>query len=200
MTAKPEPLGVPKHHKTIAKKNGANDTYTLNLNVTGKRSSTSQTVSQPVDIALVLDVSGSMSKTMGETTKLAALKKAAKEFLTNTANKNAAIADNGNKIRVSLVKFASTKRDTTGNDRYNSWDGKHNYTQIVNNLTDNMNTLSASVDALQAGGATRADYGLEKANAVLAGARANAKKVVVFFTDGEPSSYSGLTMVSLIRQ
>lgn len=191
VTAKPEPLGVPKHHKTIAKKNGANDTYTLNLNVTGKRSSTSQTVSQPVDIALVLDVSGSMSKTMGETTKLAALKKAAKEFLTNTANKNAAIADNGNKIRVSLVKFASTKRDTTGNDRYNSWDGKHNYTQIVNNLTDNMNTLSASVDALQAGGATRADYGLEKANAVLAGARANAKKVVVFFTDGEPSSYSG---------
>lgn len=191
VTAKPEPLGVPKHHKTIAKKNGANDTYTLNLNVTGKRSSTSQTVSQPVDIALVLDVSGSMSKTMGETTKLAALKKAAKEFLTNTANKNAAIADNGNKIRVSLVKFASTKRDTTGNDRYNSWDGKHNYTQIVNNLTDNMNTLSASVDALQAGGAIRADYGLEKANAVLAGARANAKKVVVFFTDGEPSSYSG---------
>lgn len=191
VTAKPEPLGVPEHHKTIAKKNGANDTYTLNLNVTGKRSSTSQTVSQPVDIALVLDVSGSMSKTMGETTKLAALKKAAKEFLTNTANKNAAIADNGNKIRVSLVKFASTKRDTTGNDRYNSWDGKHNYTQIVNNLTDNMNTLSASVDALQAGGATRADYGLEKANAVLAGARANAKKVVVFFTDGEPNSQSG---------
>ena len=191
VTAKPEPLGVPEHHKTIAKKNGANDTYTLNLNVTGKRSSTSQTVSQPVDIALVLDVSGSMSETMGETTKLAALKKAAKEFLTNTANKNAAIADNGNKIRVSLVKFASTKRDTTGNDRYNSWDGKQNYTQIVNNLTDNMNTLSASVDALQAGGATRADYGLEKANAVLAGARANAKKVVVFFTDGEPNSYSG---------
>lgn len=191
VTAKPEPLGVPEHHKTIAKKNGANDTYTLNLNVTGKRSSTSQTVSQPVDIALVLDVSGSMSETMGETTKLAALKKAAKEFLTNTANKNAAIADNGNKIRVSLVKFASTKRDTTGNDRYDSWDGKRNYTQIVNNLTDNMNTLSASVDALQAGGATRADYGLEKANAVLAGARANAKKVVVFFTDGEPNSHSG---------
>ena len=191
VTAKPDPLGVPEHHKTIAKKKGANDTYTLNLNVTGKRSSTSQTVSQPVDIALVLDVSGSMSETMGETTKLAALKKAAKEFLTNTANKNAAIADNGNKIRVSLVKFASMKRDTTGNDRYDSWDGKRNYTQIVNNLTDNMNTLSASVDALQAGGATRADYGLEKANAVLAGARANAKKVVVFFTDGEPNSHSG---------
>lgn len=191
VTAKPDPLGVPEHHKTIAKKKGANDTYTLNLNVTGKRSSTSQTVSQPVDIALVLDVSGSMSETMGETTKLAALKKAAKEFLTNTANKNAAIADNGNKIRVSLVKFASTKRDTTGNDRYDPWDGKRNYTQIVNNLTDNMNTLSASVDALQAGGATRADYGLEKANAVLAGARANAKKVVVFFTDGEPNSHSG---------
>lgn len=193
VTAKPDPLGVPEHHKTIAKKKGANDTYTLNLNVTGKRSSTSQTVSQPVDIALVLDVSGSMDEAMGGTTKLAALKKAAKEFLTNTANKNAAIADNSNKIRVSLVKFASNKRDTTGNNTYydpfyRKW---LNHTQIVSNLTDDMNTLSASVDALRAGGATRADYGLEKANAVLANARANAKKVVVFFTDGEPNSESG---------
>ena len=188
VTAHPDPLGTPEHHKTIAKKNGVNDTYTLNLNVTGKRSSTSQTVSQPVDIALVLDVSGSMSETMGETTKLAALKKAAKEFLTNTTNKNAAIDDNGNKIRVSLVKFASDKSNRVGNDMH-WWNG--NYTQIVSNLTDDMNALSASVDALQAGGATRADYGLEKANAVLAGARANAKKVVVFFTDGEPNSHSG---------
>lgn len=197
VTAKPDPLGVPEHHKTIAKKKGANDTYTLNLNVTGKRSSTSQTVSQPVDIALVLDVSGSMSgpmdETMDKTTKLDALKKAAKEFLTSTANKNAAIADNGNKIRVSLVKFASNKKNTTGNNTYydpfyRKW---LNHTQIVSDLTDDMNTLSASVDALRAGGATRADYGLEKANAVLANPRANAKKVVVFFTDGEPNSESG---------
>ena len=107
VTAHPDPLGTPDHHKTIAKKDGANDTYTLNLNVMGKQSSTSQTVSQPVDIALVLDVSGSMSNSMGGTSKLVALKKAAKKFLTNTANKNAAIAANGNKIRVSLVKFAS---------------------------------------------------------------------------------------------
>lgn len=195
VTAHPDPLGTPEHHKTIAKKNGANDTYTLNLNVTGKRSSTSQTVSQPVDIALVLDVSGSMSEAMGETTKLAALKKAAKEFLTNTANKNAAIADNGNKIRVSLVKFASNKSDSVGNNTYqeHTWHGTytHNYTQIVNNLTDDMNALSASVDKLQAGGATQANYGLEKTSAVLASARANAKKVVVFFTDGEPNSSNG---------
>lgn len=195
VTAHPDPLGTPEHHKTIAKKKGANDTYTLNLNVTGKRSSTSQTVSQPVDIALVLDVSGSMSDAMGETTKLAALKKAAKEFLTNTANKNAAIADNGNKIRVSLVKFASNKSDSVGNNTYqeHTWHGTytHNYTQIVNNLTDDMNALSASVDKLQAGGATQANYGLEKASAVLASARANAKKVVVFFTDGEPNSSNG---------
>lgn len=194
VTAKPDPLGVPEHHKTIAKKTGDNDTYTLNLNVTGKRSSTSQTVSQPVDIALVLDVSGSMDEAMGGMTKLAALKKAAKEFLTNTAKKNAAIADNGNKIRVSLVKFASNKSDTTGNSTYyDSWYGRRlNHTQIVSDLTDDMHTLSASVDALRAGGATRADYGLEKANAELANnARANAKKVVVFFTDGEPNSESG---------
>lgn len=196
VTAHPDPLGTPDHHKTIAKKDGANDTYTLNLNVTGKRSSTSQTVSQPVDIALVLDVSGSMSNAMGGTTKLAALKRAAKEFLTSTANKNAAIADNdNNKIKVSLVKFASEKRKEVGNDTYQVGFGPfaetRNYTQIVNDLTGDMKALSASVDNLQAGGATQADYGLEKANDVLADARANAKKVVVFFTDGEPNSFDG---------
>lgn len=195
VTAKPEPLGVPEYHKTIAKRNDANDTYTLNLSVKGKRSSTSQTVSQPVDIALVLDVSGSMSNAMGGTTKLAALKRAAKEFLTSTANKNAAIADNDNKIKVSLVKFASEKRKEVGNDTYQVGFGPfaetRNYTQIVNDLTGDMKALSASVDNLQAGGATQADYGLEKANDVLAGARANAKKVVVFFTDGEPNSSNG---------
>lgn len=195
VTAHPDPLGTPEHHKTIAKKNGANDTYTLNLNVTGKRSSTSQTVSQPVDIALVLDVSGSMSNAMGGTTKLAALKRAAKEFLTSTANKNAAIADNDNKIKVSLVKFASKKREEVGNDTYQVGFGPfadtRNYTQIVNDLTGDMSTLIESVDALQAGGATQADYGLEKANAALADDRANVKKVVVFFTDGEPNSSSG---------
>lgn len=195
VTAKPDPLGVPAHHKTIAKKDGANDTYTLNLNVTGKQSSTSQTVSQPVDIALVLDVSGSMSDAMGGTTKLAALKRAAKEFLTSTANKNAAIADNDNKIKVSLVKFASEKREEVGNDTYQvgfwPFTDTYNYTQIVNNLTGDMKALSANVDKLQAGGATQANYGLEKANDVLADARANAKKVVVFFTDGEPNSQSG---------
>ena len=195
VTAKPDPLGVPEHHKTIAKKKGANDTYTLNLNVTGKQSSTSQTVSQPVDIALVLDVSGSMSNAMGGTTKLAALKRAAKEFLTSTAKKNAAIADNDNKIKVSLVKFASEKRKEVGNDTYQVGFGPftdtYNYTQIVNDLTGDMKALSASVDNLQAGGATQADYGLEKANDVLADARANAKKVVVFFTDGEPNSSNG---------
>ena len=195
VTAKPDPLGVPEHHKTIAKKPGANDTYTLNLDVTGKQSSTSQTVSQPVDIALVLDVSGSMSNAMGGTTKLAALKRAAKEFLTSTAKKNAAIADNDNKIKVSLVKFASEKRKEVGNDTYQVGFGPftdtYNYTQIVNDLTGDMKALSASVDNLQAGGATQADYGLEKANDVLADARANAKKVVVFFTDGEPNSSNG---------
>lgn len=197
VTAKPDPLGVPEHHKTIAKKK--DDTYTLNLNVTGKRSSTSQTVSQPVDIALVLDVSGSMrdpmDKTMDKTTKLDALKRAAKEFLTSTAKENAAIADNDNEIKVSLVKFASEKKKEVGNDTYPVGFGPfadtYNYTQIVNNLTGDMSTLSESVDALQAGGATQADYGLEKANAALADDRANVKKVVVFFTDGEPNSSSG---------
>lgn len=105
VTAKPEPLGVPEHHKTIAKKNGANDTYTLNLNVTGKRSSTSQTVSQPVDIALVLDNSGSMAYCMSgrqpsyfhpcsgdDAVRSAALKTAVTAFLDGVDTQNKTIS------------------------------------------------------------------------------------------------------------
>lgn len=114
--SQPDPLGVPEHHKTIAKKNGANDTYTLNLNVTGKRSSTSQTVSQPVDIALVLDNSGSMAYCMSgrqswcndNDVRSAALKTAVTAFLDGVDTQNKTIANANNKVRVSLVSFASS--------------------------------------------------------------------------------------------
>lgn len=183
VTAKPEPLGVPEHHKTIAKKNGANDTYTLNLNVTGKRSSTSQTVSQPVDIALVLDNSGSMNYCMSgrqpfyfppcsgdDPVRSAALKTAVTAFLDGVDTQNKTIANADNKVQVSLVSFADSASTLSG-------------------LTPDVTTLKTKVNSLKPQGATNTADGFSEAKSALdKDTRTNAIKYVVFFTDGVPTT------------
>lgn len=185
VTAKPEPLGVPDHHKTIAKKNGANDTYTLNLNVTGKRSSTSQTVSQPVDIALVLDNSGSMNYCMSgrqpfyshpcsgdDPVRSAALKTAVTAFLDGVDTQNKTIANADNKVQVSLVSFADSASTLSG-------------------LTPDVMTLKTRVKSLKPQGATNTAAGFREAKSTLdKDKRTNAIKYVVFFTDGVPTTSS----------
>lgn len=177
VTAKPDPLGVPKHHKTITKKNGANDTYTLNLNVTGKRSSTSQTVSQPVDIALVLDNSGSMSYCMSgkgrcrddNPVRSAALKTAVTAFLDGVDTQNNTIANADNKVQVSLVSFADSA-------------------STLSELTSGVTKLKTKVNDLEPQGATNTAAGFNKAKSTLdKDTRTNAIKYVVFFTDGVPT-------------
>lgn len=185
VTAKPDPLGAPERRKTIAKKNGANDTYTLNLNVTGKRSSTSQTVSQPVDIALVLDNSGSMSYCMSgrqpsifdpdpckgdDAVRSAALKAAVTTFLDGVDTQNKTIANAANKVQVSLVSFAKSA-------------------STLSELTSDVTTLKKGVDSLKPQGATNTAAGFSKAKSTLdKGTRTNAIKYVVFFTDGVPTT------------
>lgn len=177
VTAKPDPLGVPKHHKTIAKKKGANDTYTLNLNVTGKRSSTSQTVSQPVDIALVLDNSGSMAYCMSgkgrcrddNPVRSAALKTAVTAFLDGVDTQNNTIANADNKVQVSLVSFADSA-------------------STLSELTLGVTKLKTKVNDLKPQGATNTAAGFNKAKSTLdKDTRTNAIKYVVFFTDGVPT-------------
>lgn len=177
VTAKPDPLGVPEHHKTIAKKNGANDTYTLNLNVTGKRSSTSQTVSQPVDIALVLDNSGSMAYCMSgkgrcrddNPVRSAALKTAVTAFLDGVDTQNNTIANADNKVQVSLVSFADSA-------------------STLSELTSGVTKLKTKVNNLKPQGATNTAAGFNKAKSTLdKDTRTNAIKYVVFFTDGVPT-------------
>lgn len=183
VTAKPDPLGVPEHHKTIAKKKGANDTYTLNLNVTGKRSSTSQTVSQPVDIALVLDNSGSMNYCMNgdqpsyfdpcrgdNAVRSAALKTAVTTFLNGVDMQNETIANADNKVQVSLVSFAKSA-------------------STLSELTSDVATLKTRVKSLKPQGATNTAAGFREAKSTLdKDKRTNAIKYVVFFTDGVPTT------------
>lgn len=122
---------------------------------------------------------------------MAALKTAANNFITETAKRNDGIADESKQHRISIVKFASDKSDRVGNNT--DWQGR-NYSQIVTRLTAyNSKTVSSGTDminALNAEGATRADYGMEKAVESLSSARSSAQKVVIFFTDGVPTSKS----------
>lgn len=183
-------LGAPEKHKRI-KKNG-DGTYTLNVDVKGAASSTTVTTTQPIDFTLVLDVSGSMDDPMSKTDqnkRLDALKKAVKAFLDKAANTN---TEAGSElVRVGLVKFAGNEKNGIGDDTYRSGGYTYNYSQIVSDLTADMNGLKNKVSKLKAAGATRADNGFNLAAKMMGSARTDAKKVVIFFTDGSPTSSSG---------
>lgn len=185
-------LGAPEKHKRIKKND--NGSYTVNVDVKGASSTTTVTTTQPIDFTLVLDVSGSMDDPMSKTDRtkrLDALKEAVKAFLDEAANTN---TEAGSElVRVGLVKFAGDKTDKIGDDMYRSGGYTYNYSQIVSNLTADMNGLKNKVSKLKAAGATRADNGFNRAVKVMgsASARTDAKKVVIFFADGSPTSSNG---------
>lgn len=183
-----KPLGAPEKHKRI-KKNSDN-TYTVNVDVTGAASSSTITTTQPVDFTLVLDVSSSMRDNMGSVTKLQALQSAVNNFLDEAAEINKGAQSGSELVRVGLVKFAGKTTDSIGNRTYSENRSTYNYSQIVKKLTADTDDLKGEVNALTAGGATRADYGFQHASTVMSGARTEAKKVVIFFTDGKPTSKS----------
>lgn len=186
-------LSAPAREKTVtANEDG---TYTVALNVTGAKSAgTGEIVTnQPLDIVLVLDVSGSMADNLsGGPKKIDALKTAVNKFINATAAENAKITDQSQRNRIALVKFAGTEKTSVGNDFYREGWSSYNYTQIVSNLTYDVSGLTSTVNGLSASGATSADYAFNRAQAALTyQPRANAKKVVIFFTDGEPNHGRG---------
>lgn len=183
-------LGAPEKHKRIKKNNDGS--YTVNVDVKGAVNSTTVTTTQPIDFTLVLDVSGSMDDPMSKTDRtkrLEALKGAVKAFLGEAANTN---TEAGSElVHVGLVKFAGNEKDKIGDDTYRSGGYTYNYSQIVSDLTADMNGLKNKVSKLKAAGATRADNGFNLAAKMMGSARTDAKKVVIFFTDGSPTSSSG---------
>lgn len=185
-------LSAPAREKAVTA-NG-DGTYKVALNVTGAKSAgTGEIVTnQPLDIVLVLDVSGSMAEKIAwnQPTKIDSLKTAVNNFIKATADENAKITDQSQQNRIALVKFAGTASDNVGSDTYwdYRWGQRYNNSQIVTNLTSNLNGLTSTVDSLNAAGATQADYGFQKARVALQNARTDAKKVIIFFTDGQPTS------------
>lgn len=189
-------LSAPAREKTVtANEDG---TYTVALNVTGAKSAgTGEIVTnQPLDIVLVLDVSGSMAEKIAsgwnQPTKIDSLKTAVNKFINATAAENAKITDRSQRNRIALVKFAGTEKASVGDDFYLKDGYSYNYTQIVSNLTDEVSGLTSTVKGLRAAGATSADSAFDRAQEALKyQPRANAKKVVIFFTDGEPNHGRG---------
>lgn len=154
-------------------------------------------IAQPLDIVLVLDASGSMDDPMGNgdsTKRIDALKVAANSFIDEIAKQNANISDPAQQHQVSLVKFSGDKSNQVGNGTYRKGGYTYNFSQVMKNLTScvgsSADELKSTVNAISPAGSTRADYGLELAAGQKSG-RENAKKIVVFFTDGSPTSSSG---------
>ncbi len=141
------------------------------------------------------------------TTKMDLLKTAVNGFIEKAAEKNDNLSDTNKQSRISLVKFAGDKKNTVGNDVYGLY--KRNYTQIVRGYKayttaegeSNRTELQELVNALKPAGATSADYAMDLAEQLVSpktpsnndalNPRENAKKIVIFFTDGEPNHQNG---------
>lgn len=167
--------------------------FLTTLSAMSSTSNSTVTVTTPLDIVMVLDASGSMDDPMGggdRTKRIDALKNAANSFIDTIAKQNESIEGVDRQHRVAIVKFAGEKSNNIGNDTYGRW-YNYNYTQVMKGLTDcsggNVTILQNTIKRIQPSGATHADYGLELARDIPSG-RADAKKVVVFFTDGTPTS------------
>ena len=182
---------ISKNGVTVSKENGAD--FLTALTALSSTSNLSDTATTPLDIVLVLDASGSMDNAMGrgDTTKrIDALKNAANSFIDEIAKQNATVKDATKQHQVAIVKFAGKKTDKVGNDT--DPDG-YNYSQVMKTLapctSDTKSAFSSQVNAIQPAGATNAAAGLELAKGQTSN-RSDAKKIVIFFTDGTPTEYS----------
>lgn len=171
----------PDHTKSITYNNGGK--YTLNLNVVGKDTRESHETTEKIEVVLVLDTSGSMNYCMdgsqrgcnkSNPKRLTALKEAATSFIDATETTNDTIQDENSKVRIAIAQFGQTSG-------------------VVSSLTSDTAALKSSVSRLSANGATPADKGMAAAQTALLRARPGAKKVVIFFADGVPTTQSAFS-------
>ena len=170
--------------------------FLTTLSAMSSTSNSTVTVTTPLDIVMVLDASGSMDDPMGggdRTKRIDALKGAANSFIDTIAKQNEAIEGVDRQHRVAIVKFAGKKSNDIGNNMYRDGGYSYNYTQVMKELTycsgSNADDLKKNtINQIQPAGATRADYGLELAEKITTTyGRKDAKKIIVFFTDGTPT-------------
>ena len=134
-------------------------------------------VTNPTDIVLILDRSGSMAGSA-----LANLKNGAKAFIDTIDEATDGIRDGqiGSGSRMAIVSFA----DTAVQD-----------TQLITSVAE----LKAAVDALTAGGSTNHADAFTKASALLATPSSNAR-VMVMFTDGQTTAGSNPSPIAAVAR
>ena len=179
--------------KTVQAIDDGKSDFLTTLSAMSSTSDTTSLVSKPLDIVMVLDASGSMDDPMGgedSPKRIDALKNAANHFIDTIAEQNKSIEDASKQHQVAIVKFAGKKTDWIGNDTYRDGRYSYNYSQTMQKLTacsgDGAMSLKYTVNSIKPAGATQADYGLELARDI--SGRKDAQKIVVFFTDGSPTS------------
>lgn len=144
--------------------NAADDTYDLSLSVSGAKGT--QANPAKLDIVLVLDVSSSMQD------KIGAVKTAANSFI-STVGENEAIS-----AQYKVITFGGQggENDTAAWLETNGWVAANSAVKVVQNIQ-----IGYNVGTNYEAGITLATSELGK------NARSGAQKVVVFFSDGEPT-------------
>lgn len=173
--------------------NRGDSAFITALSALSSTSNVASSSTTPLDIVLVLDASGSMDDPMNDGTKrIDALKRAANDFVTTIAKQNQGISDSSKQHQVSIVKFSGDKSAVVGNDTYYKGEYKYNYSQVMKAMSPctDAAAFTNTINSISPAGATRADYGLQLAQSQTSN-RKDAKKIVVFFTDGSPTSSSG---------
>lgn len=175
--------------------NRGDSAFITALSALSSTSNVSSTSTTPLDIVLVLDASGSMDDPMNDndgTKRIDALKKAANDFVTTIAKQNQGISDSPKQHQVSIVKFSGKKSAAVGNDTYREDGYTYNYSQVMKAMSPCTDTaaFTSTINSISPAGATRADYGLQLAQSQTS-SREDAKKIVIFFTDGSPTSTRG---------
>lgn len=172
-----------KTAKDKGKDDAGNQIFDISLGVKGKKVNTAR----PVDVTLVMDVSGSMD----DNNKMYDTKKAANDFVDS-------VLTEGSSARISVVKFsssASAARFNSSTGSYRDYSTNQNqYTYYSNNAQEVKKALSK----LNADGGTNTEAGAVMAKNVIAtrdeNRKSEADSIVIFLTDGEPTYYSNGTV------
>ena len=173
--------------------NRGDSAFITALSALSSTSNVKSSSTTPLDIVLVLDASGSMDDSMDDGTKrIDALKSAANNFVNHIAEQNQGISDPSKQHQVSIVKFSGDKSAAVGNDTYYRGGYEYNYSQVMKAMSPCTDAAAFrnTINSINPAGSTRADYGLQLADSQTSN-REDAKKIVIFFTDGSPTSSSG---------